>query len=381
MKVAVFGCYAPSLLNFRGPMLEAMVAAGHEVVALAPEDDPAVRERLAALGVAYHSVPLNRTGMNPLRDLASLRAMTRTLRALKPDLILSYTIKPVIWGTLAAAKAGIPRRHCMITGLGSSLQGRGPKMGLLSLLARSLYKASLSKAHGVFFQNPDDRAFFESRKLLPAGCRITLINGSGVDLDRFAPAPLPPEPPVFLFVGRLVRDKGIFEFVEAARRLKAQCPEARCRILGPFDSNPTAVSMEQVEAWVQEGIVEHLGKKSDVRPDLHAAHVIVLPSYGEGTPRSVLEAMACGRAVITTWAPGCKETVLPEATGLLVPVRDAGALAEAMGRLAGDPELVARMGVRGRAYAEEKYDVHKVNAVILEALGLASEPIPGGTRP
>lgn len=370
MRIAVFGGFAPSLLNFRAPMMRAMVEAGHQVIGLAPEQDAHVEAQLAAMGIGYQPVPLSRTGMNPARDYASIRALTQVFKTLKPDLLLSYTIKPVIFGSVAAARAGVPNRFAMITGLGSGLQGTGFRSRLLALLIRRLYHWGLAANQGIIFQNPDDESFFLNHGLLPSNCAITRINGSGVDLDHFTQVHLPKGPLTFLMVARLVQDKGLWEFVQAARLLKSSHPEANCQLLGPFDTNPTAVSREVVAGWESEGIIQYLGETQDVRPFLSNAHVAVLPSYGEGTPRSVLEAMAMGRAVVTTQAPGCKETVVEGQTGLLVPPRDAGALAEAMGRLAGDFPLIEQMGAAGRRYAEQRYDVHAVNRDILAALGL-----------
>ncbi|MBI1752391.1 MAG: glycosyltransferase family 4 protein [Acidobacteria bacterium] len=370
MKVAVFGSYAPSLWLFRAPMMRAMVAAGHEVTGLAPNGDQALIDNLASIGVAYRHVPLGRTGLNPLEDLRSLLAIRAALKDLRPDVLLSYTIKPVIYGSYAASMVGVPHCHAMVTGLGSSLMGEGFKRKCMAALSKWLYRRGLSGIEGVFFQNPDNRAFFEKHRLLPATCRITQINGSGVDLAQFPFTPQAAPPLTFLLVGRVTREKGIMEFVEAARRLKAKHPGTRFHLLGGYDTNPSAISKSQVQAWVDEGTIEYLGTVKDVRPMLSAAQVVVLPSYGEGTPRSVLEAMAMGRAVVTTLAPGCKETVIEGQTGFLVPTRNVEALAEAMERFITDPGLAIRMGAAGRAYAEEKYDVDKVNAVILKALGL-----------
>jgi len=370
MKVAVFGSYAPSLWLFRGPMMQAMVAAGHEVVALAPDGDEVLIENLASIGVSYRAVPLGRTGLNPIEDLRTVSAMVSVLKDIRPDVILSYTIKPVIYGSIAAFLARVPHRHAMITGLGSTLMGEGFKMRCVAIASKALYRLALARNEGVFFQNPDDRAFFEQNRLVPHACKVTPINGTGVDLAHYAQAPLPSGPLTFLLVARLTREKGVLEFVEAARQLKAQYPDLRFQLLGGYDTNPSAISEAQVEAWSQEGIIEYLGTVRDVRPFLAKAQVMVLPSYGEGTPRSVLEAMAVGRAVVTTLVPGCKETVIDGQTGFLVPARDPAALAGAMLRFQTDPDLARRLGEAGRTYAEDKYDVNKVNRVILGALGL-----------
>lgn len=370
MKIAVFGSYAPSLINFRGPLLQAMVNAGHNVVGLAPEDDLTIRKKLQALGVEYKPVPLRRTGLNPIHDLVCIENLVQAFKTLKPDLLLSYTVKPVVYGSLAAAYAGIPKRYSMITGLGSSLRTVNWKTHLTSHAVKLLYRGSLSFNHGVFFQNPDDMNFFTHHRLIAPNCPKILIHGSGVDLDYFQYVPLKKTPLTFLMIARLTRDKGVFEYIEAARILKAQYPHVRCCLLGPFDSNPNAISREQVQAWQREGVVEYQGETDDVRPFLMEAHIFVLPSYGEGTPRSVLEAMAMGRAVITTQVAGCKETVLHEKTGFLVPAQEALALAKAMQRFVMDPQLVEPMGLEGRTYAEQKYDVHQVNQVILQTLRL-----------
>jgi len=370
MKIAVFGAYAPTLTNFRLPMMRAMIQEGHEVVALSTEEDTEVRDRLAEAGIQFRAVPLSRTGMNPMKDLVSIQVLTKIFQEMKPDVLLSYTIKPVIYGSMAAARAGVPGRFAMITGLGYSLQGQGFRMGLLARVARLLYRRGLALNQGVFFQNADDHAFFVRHHLLPANCDVTLINGSGVDLEHFLQVPQPESPLTFIMVARLVRDKGLMEYAEAARLVRVHHPEVRFLLLGPFDSNPTGIGPDLVAAWESEGILEYLGQTRDVRSFMAMAHVVVLPSYGEGTPHSVLEGIAMGRAVITTLAPGCRETVLPERTGFLVPTKDAVALAEAMERFIKDPSLAARMGTEGRSYAEARYDVHAVNHDILRAMGL-----------
>jgi glycosyltransferase involved in cell wall biosynthesis len=351
-------------------MMRGMVEAGHEVIGLAPGEDPTVIADLAAIGVGYRTIPLGRTGLNPLEDFRTLRAIMATLEEVRPDLLLSYTIKPVIYGSFAAARIGIPHRYAMITGLGSVLMGEGFKMRCMAVLAKWLYRHGMAKNEGVFFQNPDDRAFFERNRLLSPDCRVTLINGSGVDLGYFPYAAQPTGPLTFLLIARLTREKGVMEFVEAARILKSRHPEIRCQLVGPIDSNPSAIPQDQVTAWEREGIIQYLGSSKDVRPILAGAHVFVLPSYGEGTPRSVLEAMATGRAVVTTLAPGCKETVIDGKTGFLVPPKNSDALADAMMRFQADPTLAPAMGMAARTYAEGKYDVNKVNEVIMKALGL-----------
>lgn len=371
-RVMVIGGLADSLINFRGSLLRHLVADGHSVTACAPDASPALQAKLAALGVGYRHVPIQRAGMNPLRDVATVRALVAIYRDVQPDLVLSYTIKPVIYGSLAARIARVPRVCSMVTGLGYSFGTATWKQRALNPIVRGLFRAALSKNEVVFFQNPDDMALFVERRLATTR-QAVLVNGSGVDLKHYDVAPLPNGNPSFLLITRLLWEKGVGEYVEAARRLKATWPNASFRLLGPLDPNPTAISRAQLDAWCAEGIVDYLGATSDVRPAMAAASVFVLPSaYREGTPRTVLEAMAMGRPIITTDAPGCRETVVRGENGVLVPTNDAGALAAAMERFLRDPALVPAMGARSREIAEAKYDVHLVNGVMVKAMGLES---------
>lgn len=378
MRVAVIGSWAPSLIKFRGPLLAAMVGRGHQVTALAPPagaGDAAaggdVPAQLAGLGVEFAPIALDRAGIDPAADARAVAGLVRRLRAIRPELVLGYTIKPVIYGSLAARLAGVPRRAAMITGMGSALvSARTPKQRVVAGLARRLYRAGLAQCQVVIFQNTDDRDELARLGALPAAARTAIVRGSGVDLAHYAASPLPPGPPVFLFLGRLLRDKGIHEFVAAARTVRARVPAARFRIAGWLDPNPEALSRRELDAIVGDGTVEYLGATDDVRPHLAAAHTLVLPSYREGTPRSVLEAMSMNRAVITTDVPGCRDTIVDGESGLLVPARDAAELAKAMLLLATTPALVAQLAAAGRARAIELYDAHEVAASVLDALGL-----------
>lgn len=370
-RVAVLGSLPESLINFRGPLLAAMVEAGHEVHALSPPAEPALVKALADLGVRHHAVPLARTGLNPLRDLESLLALRALFRRLRPDRLLAYTIKPVIYGCLAARWAGVPHRYAMITGLGYAFAGRGARGRLLGRVARSLYRLALTGAEGVFFQNRDNRQVFLEQGLLRGPEQGVLIDGSGVDLDRYAPAPLPGELS-FLMIARLLRDKGVVEYVEAARRVKVRHPQVRFRLAGWIDDNPAAISKADLEGWVAEGVVDYLGHLEDVRPAIAQCAVYVLPSYHEGMPRTVLEAMAMARPIITTDVPGCRETVNEGENGFLVPAGDAAALARAMGRFLETPGILPGQAAASRRMAEARFDVRRVNQVILRTMGLAA---------
>ena len=371
MHVLVLASFAPSLLNFRGPLIADLIAAGHRVTACAPDLPPDVATRLTAMGAAPLAVPLRRTGRNPLADVKALAALWRLFGALRPDAVLTYTAKPNIYGLLAARARRVPRRAALVTGLGYAFtDGGGAKRRVFRTLISALYRVSLRGAHDVIFQNPDDRGEFARRGIIAPRQRSHVVAGSGIDLGRFKRVPVPAGPPVFLMIARLIRDKGIGEFVEAAQAVKAVQHDAEMRILGPLDDNPAGIGPRQVAAWQDAGLVRYLGETDDVRPHLAACTVYVLPSYREGLPRTVLEAMATGRAVITTDAPGCRETVVPGENGVLVPPRDAPALAAAMRRFVDEPRLAVTMGARSRQLAEERFDVRQVNAAMLRAMGL-----------
>ncbi|SFP43805.1 glycosyltransferase family 4 protein [Qipengyuania nanhaisediminis] len=374
MRILILASIPKSLSNFRGALIETLVASGHDVHVGAPSiyGDRATCAWLTARGVSYHEVPLSRTNLNVVDDLRSLLALYRLMRKIGPDLVLAYTIKPVIWGMIAAKLRRVPKRVALITGLGYAFVGeaRG-KRAMIRLLASKLYKIALRCASLVFFQNPDDRDDFRKWAILPADLKVLLVNGSGVDTATFAVAPMPHRPPLrFLLIARLLWDKGIREYVQAARVTREAHPEAEFHLVGPIDTNPEAISETEVRSWEDAGILIWHGAQSDVRSLIGAAHVYVLPSYREGTPRSVLEAMSMGRPIITSHAPGCRETVIDGVNGFLVPVREAEPLALAMQRFIREPHLVKQFGDASRRIAEEKYDVHKVNAVIIEALDL-----------
>jgi len=374
MKVLVLASLAESLSNFRGKLLLALKQTGAEVHAVAPElsEDAAASAAMAGMGVVCHNVPLLRTGLNPWQDSRTLLALVSRFRQVRPTHFLAYTIKPVIYGTVAAWLAGVPQRTALITGLGYAFnaEARGLR-GLLQRLLRLMYRFALARATRVVFQNPDDRALFIALGLVAAD-KSAVVNGSGIPLEDFAQQPLPPQDRChFLLIARLLSDKGIHEYVTAARQVRQRHPDqAVFHLVGWIDSNPAAIKQSDLDDWIAEGLIQFHGKLSDVRPLLAGCHVYVLPSYREGTPRTVLEAMATGRAVITTDAPGCRETVTDGDNGYLVPVADADALAAAMGRFLDQPTLVATMGQRGREIAADKYDVHKVNAQMLKHMGV-----------
>lgn len=374
-RVLILGSFSESLLRFRGHLIQRLLNEGHEVIAAAPGADREVVQTLEGWGARYREVPIERTGMSPAADLKTLWSLHRLFLREEPDIFLGYTIKPVVYGLLAAWLADVPARYALITGLGSAFtQVEGAKQYLLQLLASTLYGVSLRTSQRVIFQNPDDAYLFCARRLVGGPEEVALVNGSGVDLDEYSLVPVPEEP-VFLLIGRLLREKGVVEYVEAARRIKRVHGRAKFQLVGWCDENPSAISMGQVLEWDQEGVIDYLGRLEDVRPAIAKAAVYVLPSYREGTPRTVLEAMAMGRPIVTTDAPGCRQTVLQGVNGFLVPVGDVDALARAMTHFIGEPTLVREMGLASRQLVEDRFDVHRVNDALIQALELG-RPAP-----
>jgi glycosyltransferase involved in cell wall biosynthesis len=380
MKILILASEAQSLVNFRGDLICSLVERGHLVAVCASRLTPEAEDFFRRKTIPYHDWPeLRRVSLNPFWDVLAALQLRKIIRKVSPDAILAYTIKPVILGLTAAAACGVPRRISLITGLGSPFHGPGLRGLLLKQVAALLYRWALRSATKIAVQNEDIRVVFRAMKIVPAERSVSVIEGSGVNTNRFRFSRHPGGPPVFLFLGRLLHDKGIREFVGAAERLKLIFPKARFLVAGGIDKNPSAVSSSQIDAWVTGGAIECLGEVKDVVTLLRSATVLVHPSYHEGLPRAVLEAMATGRPIVTTDAIGCRETITnpepPNALGLrvgrngiLVPVRSTDALFEALRMLATNPQLCEAMGAASRDIAVERFDVRLINAKMIELL-------------
>ncbi len=372
MKVVIVASLAFSLTNFRGTLIRQMIAAGHQVIACAPNDDPEVRSELTAWGADFHRIPMGRAGINPIEDARTLLALVRLFRAVRPDIILAYTQKPIIYAGLAHRWLGRGRFFAMVTGLGYVFSGTGRRLWLRRIVTW-LYRAALARAATVIVYNRDDRDELRRARIVGDGHEVVLIPGSGVDTAHFGEQPIPSGGPTFLVVARLLHDKGLREYVAAAEIVRRDYPDARFELVGPFDPNPAAVSAAELAEWQSRGALVYRGATRDVRPYLARCSVFVLPSHREGLPRTILEAMATGRAIITTDAPGCRETVCVGENGFLVPVGDAPALANAMMGFCRDPQLAERMGRMSRRIARRRFAVEAINRMLMATLGLRRE--------
>ncbi|MCS0024710.1 glycosyltransferase family 4 protein [Vibrio antiquarius] len=371
MKIFIIGAYPSSLVNFRGEMIKSISKICESTFALsslATEDEI---NSIRALGCSYLKYYVNRNGINPVSDLFTFFSLVVKFINNKPDLIFSYTIKPIIWGGFAARFANVPSFYAMITGLGYAFQKGGVAKNLLNVLVKFLYRSALKKSKGVIFQNRDNMQVFIDEGIVPKE-KCFLVNGSGVDLSHYSLSPLP-STPHFLLIARLLGDKGIREYAQAAKLVKQKYPEAVFELVGPEDPSPDGIKLDEVHQWTESGAIKYSGATTDVRPFIENCAIYVLPSYHEGMPRTVLEAMAMGRPILTTDVPGCRETVIDGENGWLVEKANAEQLAERMIWFIENQDKWHEMGKSSHDMAYEKFDVHKVNAEILKIMGLSNE--------
>lgn len=375
-KVMISLNTAWNLVNFRAGLIRSLVAAGYEVVAVAPPDD--YSPRLQALGCRFVPLPMDNKGTHPGRDMLLFWRFLRLMHQERPQVYLGYTVKPNVYGSLAAHALKIPVIN-NIAGLGAVFI----QEGWLTRLVRLLYRLALFRSVKVFFQNDDDRALFISGKLVSEAITDRLP-GSGIDLVQFLPMPLPNKVPVrYLLIARMLWDKGVGEFVEAARILKKQGLQADFCLLGFLDvQNPAAISRDQMNEWADEGVVRYLGVSDNVREEIAQADCVVLPSYREGTPRTLLEAAAMARPIVTTDAVGCREVVDDGVNGYLCQPRDATDLAAKMAKIFSlPPNEREAMGLRGREKVERDFDEKIVIKKYLEAIEARTGGLRAGSTP
>ncbi|MFC5271163.1 glycosyltransferase family 4 protein [Adhaeribacter terreus] len=364
MRIAIVINTSWNIFNFRMSLAKALMAAGHEVVAIAPRD--AYSEKLEAAGLQYVPVEMENKGTNPVKDLLLIKQFHSIYKTVKPDVILQYTIKPNIYGTLAARLAGIPVIN-NVSGLGTVFIVKN----LVSKVALALYKFAFLFPVKVFFQNNDDRQLFLEHNLVSE--KITeVLPGSGIDTVRFKPAEnfVRHQDFRFLMISRVLYEKGIVEFVEAAKKLKAKYPEIRIQLLGSFDeAGNIGIKREAFLDWIKNGEIEYLGTSDDVASVIAEADCVVLPSYREGTPKTLLEAAAMGKPIVTTNVPGCKETVIDNQNGYLCEVRSGEDLAAKMEKVLLLPEeKLQQMGKASRTLALDKFDEKHVIGQYFKAI-------------
>ena len=371
--IVIVGAVPESLVNFRGDLIRTIVAHGHRVTAMAATGDPVCVASIEALGASFISFPVNRTGRSIVNDLQTFFALRAAFSALQPDLVMAYTIKPVIWAGCAARVAGISQFYALIEGLGYAFQRGHWQRRLLEMITCALYYTALYRAVRVIFLNPDNRRVFLSKRLIRESQAVQ-VDSIGVDLDFFTNTPIPDGRPKFLCIARLLGDKGLREYAQAAKRVRALYPDVQIMLLGPPDSSPDGIPSPEVWSWHNSGILEYFGETRDVRSFLAKCSVYVLPSYHEGVPRTTLEAMAMGRPIITTDVPGCRETVVPGENGYLIPKANIEALVERMVWFIEHPDTCRTMGAVSRRMAEQRFDAVKINADLMRILNLH---IPG----
>lgn len=353
--------------NFRGDLIKEIIARGYDVIVTGPNEDGL--NKILELGVRFELIPLNKNGLSIKDDLKYLLAMHRLFKKEKPDATLGYTIKPVIYGAVAAKLAGVKNISSMVTGAGYVFTAKTPKAKVVRKIVSILYRIGFNCAGTVIFQNKDDLNEFTGRKLIKKE-KCVLVNGSGVNMQKFEVAPLPGKL-TFFMLSRVMFSKGIREYLQAAKDVKAKHPEVRFMLLGAVEDIQDSLKADDLKPYIDEGIIDYFGETEDVASYFRQCSVYVLPSYREGTPRTVLEAMAMGRPIITTDAPGCRETVIDGFTGFLVPVQDSKVLAEKMEWFTANQSETVKMGKASYELCKDKFDVIKVNAEMLKHMKIS----------
>ena len=373
-SIAIISVQAYAMVNFRGPLIRSLTDRGMLVYALAPDFNDEWRTQVSQLGAVPVDFSLSRTGMNPLSDVANIYRLSQLLRSLAPEMVLNGYTKSVIYGSIAAWMARVPKRFSLIEGLGYVFSDDDKSLtwrrSALRWVVTQLYKFALGLNHKVFFLNKENILYFVNERIVAAD-KATRIDGLGLDLNYFTPVPPVLQPVTFIMIARMLREKGVYDFVDAARKVQKRNPDVRFLIVGYCDKNPSSVTEEELRSWIAEGIIEWPGNwVDDIRDWIVQASVFVLPSYyPEGLPRSNLEALAMGRPIITTDWVGCRETVQEGVNGFLVPVRDPVAIAQAMMRFVESPDLIEKMGHEGRRIAEKRFDVHAITSQIMKVIG------------
>ena len=367
MKFLLISPKNRTVYNFRGDLVKDIAGKGYEVIVTGPDETDV--EKITDLGARFETVPVNKNGTSIIDDLKYLFKLYKLIKKEKPDVTLGYTVKPVVYGAIAAKLAGVKNINSMVTGGGYTFTSKSFKARVLGVVVRNLYRIGFSAADNIIFQNADDlKEFCEKGLVKKDKCHI--VNGSGVNMEHFAPVGYPKEI-TFFMLSRLLKSKGVTEYLEAAKIVKSENPNVKFNLLGKFETNmQDAVDREYIEQFINEGIVERFEETRDVRPYYEGCSVYVLPSYREGTPRTVLEAMAMGRPIVTTDTNGCRGTVIDGKNGFIVPIKDHRNLADAMKKFIINPDSIKTMGTESINYCREKFEVGKVNEEMLKILSI-----------
>ena len=366
-KITIIGAYAASLINFRGDLISDLVRGGYCVRTISDIPSPKVLTKLRELGADHKVVSFHRRGLNPVADFITFINLLKVLWYERPDIVFSYTIKPVIWGGLACMILGI-KHVSLITGIGSSLQSkRGFKNSLVRLIVLFLYRVILTHAKAVIFQNYDNLDLFKNKRLIRSH-QAVVVNGSGVNTNVFSYSAPSIKKYKFLCVARLLKEKGIHEFIMAAEQIKALYPDTEFQLLGGEEKLGDGIPLSLINRMHEDGIITYFGEVENVIPYLVESSVFILPSYHEGLPRSTLEAMSIGRAIITTDAPGCRETVEQGINGFLVEVANVRHLVEKIKYFIKNPIKISEMGVESRNIVIKRYDVRIINSQLLDVI-------------
>ena len=384
MKVLIFSNRASNLIGFRYKLLKSLVASGIEVCTVAPPDIKSISEKMSEIGVKYEPLDYSKSSINPFKELGVIFAIMSIIKREVPDVMFSFMTKPVIYGSIAAKLCGVKHIQSMIEGLGYMFVGRTRKQRILKYVALVLYWIALKCTDRVYFLNNDDKQYFE--KYLVSPKKTKRIFGIGINLEKFSPFKQNKDNLMFLFVGRLLIDKGVKEFIEAAKIVSAKYSQARFVIVGGADENPASLSSEEIAEYAKTTAIKFVGIQADVRPYLMECSALVLPSYREGMPVSPMEAMASSRAVILTDVPGCRELIIRKSVGdtldngvlegkngYMVEKGNSQATAKAMIDLIENPCKIEAMGREGRKFAEQFLDCNKINKILVDDIMSVAE--------
>jgi glycosyltransferase involved in cell wall biosynthesis len=368
LKVAIITTYADKVLESRNELVSLIKAQGHSLVILGTESEELCKDKLLESNIEYYKIPFSRSGLNPIKEVNGIFKLSKLLKSLKIDVLLVYGVRLSASCSISAFSANIKRTYSIINGAGTLFYMKGLKGMIARAVSFPLLAIGLRLCCNVFFQNEDNRNMFTKRHLINMN-QTLIINGSGVNLEKYSVSPLS-DKNNFLFVGRIIRDKGVLEYINAARIVKAAYPNSKFYLIGPYDHNPTALNEEDIKPYTEIGLIEHIPWTNNIYSYLNSSFVFVHPSYHEGIPRTTLEAMAVGRPIITTDAPGCRDTVIDGINGFIVPVRNVNALSEKMIWMIENRDKVIKMGNESRRICQTKFDVDKVNRLILSTMNL-----------